>query len=858
MRIVSIDLLEGNSHSKRNNTMFKLFSRIILSNWRSLIILFVVILFASTGVLTLRQITTNIESLVASETRPLFWADLMVSPRGYASGDVLPLISEYLVWEEYIAAERRGFSTTLLDRDGKAGLVQVVTYSGSYPQRGILEVEKLEQDFSQTRNDRDTGFLPAQEWQNRIAVTPWLIDRFASGGVITLDGRELQITEKILESSDLGFSLGTENHLIVLPSDILSGSLLLSSGSRLDHDLMISFTDERRASVIAEKLQEILPENLYRVRTYEDRTERNLDTVDTLTDYITLILLVSSIFAFVILRSAHESFFESLARTLRVTEILGLTRRRQQVLLLMLYGLIFPIAFALWIGLSDIIIESIRRIPEASEFEFFWTAVPRALALLIAIVVMAWFPAWWTMGRTEENNRVKSVISREAWSMKTDEKSSTYSTFFRNIARKIPPIVGMTLFLGPETLVPLILAIVILFLLFADPVFSLAVGVGAGVFFLVFGYLVRVLYTSIFSRVGQLRAKRFFFYDAIRALVRPLTPTIPITISLVSVTVFFLVFATFSLAFRAQLVIDSTNTANIYAINILESDREKVESVIGSGALMYDILRARIEWVNSKTLAEHLGQDRPSGEFTREFNITTTELENQILQWKDTIGKWEVSVDDEFASSLWVKLWDTVTFLLSGREITLLVANIRESVREGFRPFFYFSFDPVEFANAPRTYFVAEYASDTEKWKRDVLTASGPHVTFIDIESILKIVRDISAKVLSVIGLFGAVVFLFAVGAIIAFFTRMRGVEDMKSRLYALFGAGKRDIRTSLMGTRVTIFIVSYILSVIIGGILSYTILSMGGFFSFSLMSYLMIAGVTGVVYVVMMVGMRR
>lgn len=92
-----------------------------------------------------------------------------------------------------------------------------------------------------------------------------------------------------------------------------------------------------------------------------------------------------------------------------------------------------------------------------------------------------------------------------------------------------------------------------------------------------------------------------------------------------------------------------------------------------------------------------------------------------------------------------------MTFLLSGREITLSVANIRESVREGFRPFFYFSFDPVEFANAPRTYFVAEYASDTEKWKRDVLTASGPHVTFIDIESILKIVRDISAKVLSVI-----------------------------------------------------------------------------------------------------------
>ncbi len=160
-----------------------------------------------------------------------------------------------------------------------------------------------------------------------------------------LDTRKLQITEKILASSDLGFSLGTENHLIVLPSYLLSGSLLLSSGSRLDHDLMISFEDEKRSALIAERLKKVFPPESYRIRTYEERTERNLDTVETLTDYITLILLVSSIFAFVILRSAHESFYESLYRTLRITEILGLARSRQQRLLLMLYGMIVPTGF---------------------------------------------------------------------------------------------------------------------------------------------------------------------------------------------------------------------------------------------------------------------------------------------------------------------------------------------------------------------------------------------------------------------------------------------------------------------------------------------------------------------------------
>lgn len=129
----------------------------------------------------------------------------------------------------------------------------------------------------------------------------------------------------------------------------------------------------------------------------------------------------------------------------------------------MLYGLIFPLAFILSIGLSDIVIESIRRIPEASEFQFFWSATPRALSLLIAIVVMAWFPAWWTIGKDAEKK---------------------------------------TLYTRLDIIIPLILGIIVLFLLFGTPVFSLAVGLGAGVFFLIFGYLLRIMYEWIFRRAG--------------------------------------------------------------------------------------------------------------------------------------------------------------------------------------------------------------------------------------------------------------------------------------------------------------------------------------------------------------------
>jgi predicted lysophospholipase L1 biosynthesis ABC-type transport system permease subunit len=832
--------------------MFTLFSRIFLSNWRSLSLLFLIILIASTGFLTLRQITANIEKSVASETRPLFGADILVSPRGYASGDILPLVAESLKGEDYRAAERREFSTTLFDTSGKTWLVQVVAYSGSYPQRGILKLE----------GEDVTGW---------VVVTPGLRDKFASWWIIEMDGRKLKIDGIIKESSDLGFSLGTENHLIVLPSSSLSGSNLLSSWSRLDHDLYLTFIDESRAKVVAERIKIILPEELYRTRTYEERTERNLDTVETLTDYITLILFVSSIFAFIILRSAHESFFESLAKTLSVTEILGLPRRKQRILLLLLYSVLFPLAFLVSIGIADLIIVFLQSFPDASEFQFFWSALPRAFFLLLAIVIIAWFPVWWTMGgkaRGGEKRRWKILLpenSLDQWSefrtiLITIKNAKSFGERYRALRDLLKNMIlqGARYLLHTEIIVQIILGIFILFLLFGSPIFSFFVGIWAFVFFVLFWFLLRGIYLFIFRKWESQRNDHFYRFDALRTLVRPLTPTIPISISLVSVTVFFLVFASFSLAFRAKLVVDSTNTANIYAINILEGDVEKVRSTLGESALMYDILRARIMKINGETLESHFDTDRVSGEFTREFNVTTTPLENDILKGKNTFGPGEISVDNDFSKRLGVSVGDRVTFLLSWREITLEVANIRESVREGFRPFFYFSFDPDEFKNAPRTYFVAEYASDTEAWKKTILENSGPHVTFIDIESVLKIVRDISGKVLSVIWLFFAVVFVFALGAIIAFFTRMRPVENMKKKLYTLFGAKEENLSTTIAWSRITIFALSYILSILLGGILSYFVLSSWAFFSFSFSDYLLLSLLTFWVYGIMVVFLRK
>ncbi len=357
--------------------MFTLLRYIIFRNWKLLATLFFVTLFSGVGFITLGQLTENIQSSVAAETRPLFGADVIISPNSYTGESLYEQIQSYLSGEVYTWAERKEFSTTLIDHAGKTGLVKVIAYRGTYPQRGVLKT---------------TPLIGSEKTENlSVSATPELIKRFGSGQKISLDGKNIRITDRIIESSDIGLSLGTENHLLILPTELLSGSMLLSSGSRLDHDLLISIDDASRAKSIKKSLERIFPKEVLRIRTYEERSERNLETVGELTNYILLILVVSSIFALVILKSAHDAFFDNLSRTLRIIEILGYTRKRQMILFIVLYLFLIPLALLLAGTIGYGIIEYIATIPEASSFEWKWNAFLTSLILLGLLIFAAFF-----------------------------------------------------------------------------------------------------------------------------------------------------------------------------------------------------------------------------------------------------------------------------------------------------------------------------------------------------------------------------------------------------------------------------------------------------------------------------------
>lgn len=785
--------------------MKKLFLALFLRNIRSITTLFLVILCASTGFIVIQELAKNIENSVASETKPLFWADLKISYEWAAPEPLIRTFGAYLT-TSHTWAEIREFSTSLTDSNGKTGLVNVIAYTGEYPQRWILETNKI--------IDAPLG---------RVSASDELWERYVVNGKILLDNREIQITDRIVQSSDIGFSFGDANALLIVPLSLLENSSLISFGSRLDQELLISFTNERDADIIAETIRSAWISPEYRVRTFSERSESNLDIVTQLSDYILMILLVSCVFAAVIMRSAHDALFSDLSRTLRTLETLWFTRRRQRLLFAIFYSCIIPLAFCVSVAVSYGIISLISLFPGAEGFVFLWSSLWSAGSILLLLILASFFPAWVSH---------LPMIFWQKWSRQNQEKTLTL-------------LVIMLCFYGA------------VYTIFDRWLWSLILALsciaGGAILFALF----HGVYRSIFALVTSLRRKYFGIYDAMRSHIRPLSPTIPITLSLVLVTTFFIIFFLFSLSFREKLIIDDERSANIYAINILPEDYPAVSDFIGEDGEIFSVLRARIMRINNRSLAEHLDTENPSREFTREFNITTSPLTNPIIRGNSRITAEEVSVDDEFADRIGIGIGDTVEFLLSGKTITLRVANIRASERQWFRPFFYFSFSESGFENAPKTYFATTYTDDIELWKRSILERSGPHVTFVDIASIITIVRDIGAQVLSVISLFFLVVSVFSLFAIIALLGRMRPIEALKYRLYPLFWYSLRRVRNTLTIGRASIFVIAGTCSLFLGIVSYYFIVQGSTFLSFSLSSLgWMILSVL-VVYMILIIALR-
>jgi putative ABC transport system permease protein len=194
---------------------------------------------------------------------------------------------------------------------------------------------------------------------------------------------------------------------------------------------------------------------------------------------------------------------------------------------------------------------------------------------------------------------------------------------------------------------------------------------------------------------------------------------------------------------------------NNFLINIRPDERRSLEDFLQANGLghpqMYPMVRARITAINAAP-AESIKLKAENGRafLEREQNLTwaaTLMDDNELIagQWWEPadFSKPLVSISSEYQESLGLNLGDTLTFDVAGETLIAKVASIRKIRWDSFRPNFFLVFPPKLLDGAAGTYMTSIYLTEKQRPALVGLVRQFPTVSVIDVDAILKQIRDI-------------------------------------------------------------------------------------------------------------------
>src|SRR6202795_3559402 len=194
---------------------------------------------------------------------------------------------------------------------------------------------------------------------------------------------------------------------------------------------------------------------------------------------------------------------------------------------------------------------------------------------------------------------------------------------------------------------------------------------------------------------------------------------------------------------------------NNFLINIRPDERRSLEEFLQAHGLgqpqMYPMVRARITAINAVP-AESIKLKAENGRafLEREQNLTwaaTLMDDNELIAgrwWEpDELSKPLVSISSEYQEALGLKLGDTLAFDVAGETLNATVASIRKIRWDSFRPNFFLVFPPKLLDGAAGTYMTSIYLTEKQRPALVDLVRQFPTVSVIDVDAILKQIRDI-------------------------------------------------------------------------------------------------------------------
>lgn len=267
------------------------------------------------------------------------------------------------------------------------------------------------------------------------------------------------------------------------------------------------------------------------------------------------------------------------------------------------------------------------------------------------------------------------------------------------------------------------------------------------------------------------------------------------------------------------------DTPNHFAINILPDKKAEFADALEKKGLavsdFYPMVRGRLTHINGVNVSEIFPEDSGPNAIKRELNLTWN---SQLTQDEELIkGEWftqnsinnnAISLEAELAERLGVKIGDDITFNIAGSDIVSKVENLRFVKWENFRPNFYVVFADGVLNDFHHTYINSFYLPASEgRWLIE-LNQQFKAVTVIEIEQILKQVREILSQTSIAVEAILALVLICAMVLMFATLLSTLSLRKHEAALYRTFGASEGMIRRRIRSEYVTLALVASLLAI--------------------------------------------
>jgi putative ABC transport system permease protein len=284
-------------------------------------------------------------------------------------------------------------------------------------------------------------------------------------------------------------------------------------------------------------------------------------------------------------------------------------------------------------------------------------------------------------------------------------------------------------------------------------------------------------------------------------------------------------------SWQASLPADAPNRfiINIQAAQVPQVN-EFAKEISMNQPQVFAMIRGRLIAKNKQALTPELFKDERSKRLiSREFNLSSTasmQDDNKLLQgrwWRaDEASAPLLSLEEDIAKALDIKLGDTLTYDIAGSNIDLTVTSIRKVEWDSMRANFFAVTPPQTLAKFPASYMTAFYLPRNQENSLNVLLQKFPNFTVIDVASLMNQVRDIMQKMSLAIGF----VFTFCIVAglvvLYASLVATREARIRESAMLRVLGASRRQAALAMLTEFTCIGAVAATVAIIVASSLAY------------------------------------